>query len=74
MAKSVGYFQDNGEEMYSEGPYVLTRAPFGQGYRVEKRGAISPILPPLWVSYLRTLWASPRDGSPKRSWRRSSTP
>lgn len=55
MAQIVGYFEDNGPDMYSEGPYVLVAGPAGQGFRIETRGDQYPILPPLWVYDLRRL-------------------
>lgn len=62
MAKTVGYFEDNNDEMYSEGPYVLTG--FMQGYRVEKRGPKCPVLPPIWVYDLRKLLNIPDGWQP----------
>lgn len=64
MAKIVGYFEDNNEEMYLEGPYVLCAGPMGQGYRIEKKGAVSPILPPLWIYDLRRLRGIPEGWQP----------
>lgn len=59
MAKIVGYFENNNEEMYSEGPYVLVSGPFGQGYRIEVKGNPCPMFPPLWVYELRKLRGIP---------------
>ncbi len=65
MAKIAGYYEDNSDELYSEGPYVLTSGPCGQGFRIEKRWPKCPIMPPLWVYDLRRLWGIPEGWQPK---------
>ena len=59
MAQTVGYYEDNNDRMYSEGPYVLTARPGGKGFRIEKQGEGSPMLPPLWVYAMRDLRGIP---------------
>jgi hypothetical protein len=45
MAKTVRYFENNNDEMYSEGPYVLCAHSMSPGlYRIEMRGPDCPII------------------------------
>ena len=55
MSRVVGYFENNNEEMYAEGPYVLCAGPLRQGFRIEKRGPTCSTLVDVWVYDYRRL-------------------
>ncbi|HEY7415242.1 MAG TPA: hypothetical protein VH593_08625 [Ktedonobacteraceae bacterium] len=59
MAVKVGYFQDNYDGIYDEGPFVLVDA---FGWRIEQEGPTCPYLPDSSIYELRKLLGWTTDG------------